>query len=90
MKEGSDSNLPLSSAALHMLLALAGEDLHGYGIMQEIARQSEGIYKIDPARCTTICRSSFSLDGLGNWAHAGEMTILAGAITDSPMPDEMS
>ena len=48
MKEGSDSNLPLSSAALHMLLALAGEDLHGYGIMQEIARQSEGIYKIGP------------------------------------------
>ena len=31
-----------------MLLALAGEDLHGYGIMQEIARQSEGIYKIGP------------------------------------------
>ena len=43
-----DSFLPLSSAALHILLALAGEDLHGYGIMQEIARQSEGIYKLGP------------------------------------------
>ena len=48
MPEQFDSYLPLSSAALHILLALAGEDLHGYGIMQEIARQSEGIYKVGP------------------------------------------
>ena len=48
MAERLDSYLPLSSAALHILLALAGEDLHGYGIMQEIARQSEGIYKVGP------------------------------------------
>ena len=48
MPERVDSCLPLSSAALHILLALAGEDLHGYGIMQEIARQSEGIYKVGP------------------------------------------
>jgi DNA-binding PadR family transcriptional regulator len=49
MIERSDSNYsPLSSAALHILLALAREDVHGYGIMQEIARQSEGIYKPGP------------------------------------------
>jgi DNA-binding PadR family transcriptional regulator len=41
-------HLPLSSTSLHILLALAGEDLHGYGIMQEVARQSEGRYKIGP------------------------------------------
>lgn len=40
--------LPLSAASLHILLALAGEDLHGYAIMQEIARQSGGKYKIGP------------------------------------------
>jgi len=40
--------LPLSPAALHILLALSGEDRHGYGIMQEIARQSEGQYKPGP------------------------------------------
>jgi DNA-binding PadR family transcriptional regulator len=40
--------LPLSPAALHILLALSGEDRHGYGIMQEIARQSEGKYKPGP------------------------------------------
>jgi DNA-binding PadR family transcriptional regulator len=48
MTEGSEPRLPLSSAALHILLALAGADLHGYGIMLEIARQSEGIYKLGP------------------------------------------
>jgi DNA-binding PadR family transcriptional regulator len=41
-------HLPLSPASLHILLALAGEDLHGYGIMQAVARQSEGRYKIGP------------------------------------------
>lgn len=40
--------LPLSPASLHILLALAGEDRHGYGIMLEIARQSEGKYKLGP------------------------------------------
>src|SRR5947207_2762084 len=40
--------LPLSPAALHILLALAGEERHGYAIMQEVARQSEGQYKIGP------------------------------------------
>ncbi len=40
--------LPLSPAVLHILLALSGEDRHGYGIMQEIARQTEGRYKLGP------------------------------------------
>jgi DNA-binding PadR family transcriptional regulator len=40
--------LPLSPAALHILLALAGEDLHGYGIMLEVARQSNDQYRLGP------------------------------------------
>jgi DNA-binding PadR family transcriptional regulator len=40
--------LPLSPASLHILLSLAPEDRHGYGIMQEVARQSEGQYKLGP------------------------------------------
>src|SRR2546426_9849779 len=40
--------LPLSPAALHVLLALAGDDLHGYGIMQEGVRQSGGQYSLGP------------------------------------------
>ena len=48
MNEDVNSFLPLSPAALHILLALAGEDRHGYGIMQEVGRQSEGQYKLGP------------------------------------------
>jgi len=48
MKEDFDQFLPLSPAALHILLALASEDRHGYGIMREVARQSDGRYKLGP------------------------------------------
>src|ERR1051326_1861048 len=48
MTEDYTPFLPLSPAALHILLALAGEDRHGYGIMQEVARQSEGKYQLGP------------------------------------------
>jgi DNA-binding PadR family transcriptional regulator len=33
---------------MHVLLALTGGDLHGYGILLEVARQSQGAYKIGP------------------------------------------
>jgi DNA-binding PadR family transcriptional regulator len=48
MKEDFDKFLPLSPAALHILLALVSEDRHGYGIMQEVARQSDDRYKLGP------------------------------------------
>jgi DNA-binding PadR family transcriptional regulator len=48
MNEDLTPFLPLSPASLHILLSLAGEDRHGYGIMQEIARQSDGQYKMGP------------------------------------------
>jgi DNA-binding PadR family transcriptional regulator len=47
-KENLSTFLPLSPAALHILLALAADDLHGYAIMQEVARQSAGRYRIGP------------------------------------------
>jgi DNA-binding PadR family transcriptional regulator len=48
MKDDVSSFLPLSPATLHILLSLAADDLHGYAIMQEVARQSEGKYKLGP------------------------------------------
>lgn len=48
MAKRSSTISPLSSASLYIVVALAEEDLHGYGIMQEIARQSEGKYKVGP------------------------------------------
>lgn len=48
MKQETSNFLPLSPASFHILVALAGEELHGYGIMQEIARQSGGRYRLGP------------------------------------------
>ena len=48
MKEDLNQFLPLSPATLHILLSLSSEDRHGYGIMQEVARQSDGRYRLGP------------------------------------------
>jgi DNA-binding PadR family transcriptional regulator len=39
---------PLPSAAFQILLSLAGDDLHGYGIMREVAQQTEGRMRLGP------------------------------------------
>jgi DNA-binding PadR family transcriptional regulator len=43
-----ENDKPLSSAALHILLALAQSNLHGYGIMQAVKRQSGGDFRLGP------------------------------------------
>lgn len=42
------NNGPLSPATLHILLALAGGNLHGYGIIKEIRRSSDDQYRLGP------------------------------------------
>jgi DNA-binding PadR family transcriptional regulator len=39
---------PLPSAAFHILLALADEDRHGYGIMRQVEQQTEGRMRLGP------------------------------------------
>jgi DNA-binding PadR family transcriptional regulator len=39
---------PLPSAAFQILLALVGEDLHGYGIMRQVAEQTDGRMRLGP------------------------------------------
>ena len=39
---------PLPSAAFQILLSLAGEDLHGYGIMRQVAGQTDGRMRLGP------------------------------------------
>jgi DNA-binding PadR family transcriptional regulator len=39
---------PLPAAAFQILLALAGEDLHGYGIMRQVADQTGGRLRLGP------------------------------------------
>jgi len=48
MPPDSNKTSPLSAATLHILLALAGGNLHGYGIIQEVARNSDGHYRLGP------------------------------------------
>jgi DNA-binding PadR family transcriptional regulator len=58
-----ESLLPLPTAAFHILLALTLGERHGYGIMQEVARMTEGQLRLGPA---TLYRSIRRLltDGL--------------------------
>ena len=48
MERETDGFLPLAPATLHILLAMAGDKIYGYAIMQEVARQSGGRYKLGP------------------------------------------
>ena len=43
-----DFENPLSAAMFHVLLALASDDLHGYGVIQAVQTLSEGKYRIGP------------------------------------------
>jgi DNA-binding PadR family transcriptional regulator len=39
---------PLSPLLFHILVALAGEDRHGYAIMQDVAARTEGQIRLGP------------------------------------------
>src|ERR1043166_4910505 len=76
MNEDLRSFLPLAPAALHILLSLAGEERHGYGIMQEIVRQSDGQYKLGPGTL---------YDNLQKLMHNGIVEVTSGpADNDDP------
>jgi DNA-binding PadR family transcriptional regulator len=40
--------MTLRPIEFHVLLALAGEDLHGYAILQEVSRLTDGDLEIEP------------------------------------------
>ena len=44
----TSSFLPLPTATFHILLALGGEEKHGYAIMRDVELLSEGLVKIGP------------------------------------------
>ena len=39
---------PLTPSVFHILLALCDEERHGYGIMQDVARQTDGSLQLGP------------------------------------------
>src|SRR3954471_7305960 len=40
--------LPLTPAIAHILLAVADEDRHGYAVMQEVERMTDGAVRMGP------------------------------------------
>jgi DNA-binding PadR family transcriptional regulator len=40
--------LPLPAAAFHILVALAANERHGYGIMQDVAARTDGKMRLSP------------------------------------------
>lgn len=40
--------IPLGTAVFHILVALAGQDRHGYSIMQDVAARTDGRIKLSP------------------------------------------
>ena len=43
-----EANAPLTPAVLHILLALATQERHGYGIMKQVESDSQGKVKMGP------------------------------------------
>ncbi len=42
------SSLPLGASTFYILLALAGGDRHGYGVIKEVEAQTDGTVKLGP------------------------------------------
>jgi len=55
--------LPLTPAVFHILLALADEDRHGYGIMLDVARQTNDALQLGPGTLYG-CLKRMLADGL--------------------------
>src|SRR5688572_27941664 len=47
-KRDPESLLPLPASVFHILVALADGELHGYGIMKEVAARTEGKVRLGP------------------------------------------
>jgi DNA-binding PadR family transcriptional regulator len=71
MKTRPQQTSPMSPAVVHILLALAAGDLHGYGIIQEVARQSTSRYKLGPGTLYDNLKKLMEM----------------GLVADSPKPD---
>lgn len=48
MAKNSTGQAPLTTAVLHILLALSTEERHGYGIMKQVEADSQGKVKMGP------------------------------------------
>ncbi|MCU1240734.1 MAG: transcriptional regulator, PadR family [Candidatus Acidoferrum typicum] len=58
-----ESNPPLTPAMFHVLLALAGDDLHGYAILKEVELRTDGEVKLSTGTLYGIIKRLLN-DGL--------------------------
>jgi DNA-binding PadR family transcriptional regulator len=58
-----DAFLPLKPVDLELLLALASEERHGYGLVQEIAAHTHGLIVLDPGNLYRVIKRLLA-DGL--------------------------
>ena len=57
MESTQPDNLPpISRTAFHVLVAIGPEERHGYGIMQEVARITDGATRLGPGGVYTTIR----------------------------------
>jgi len=57
------SFLPLKPVELQLLLALAEEELHGYGLVQAIAERTDGLVSLEPGNLYRVIKRLLA-DGL--------------------------
>ena len=55
--------LPLKPVDLELLLALADQDLHGYGLVQAISEHTDGLVVLDPGNLYRVVKRLLA-DGL--------------------------
>jgi DNA-binding PadR family transcriptional regulator len=63
MKATPDDFLPLKPTAFHVLLSLSDGELHGYGLVQDIAARTGGRTRLDPGNLYKSLRAMLD-DGL--------------------------
>jgi DNA-binding PadR family transcriptional regulator len=66
---GPDEYLPLTPAMLDIVVALADDELHGYAIMQEVRRRTDGRKRLAPG---TLYRSLRQMQERGLVAESEE------------------
>jgi DNA-binding PadR family transcriptional regulator len=66
--EGLEGYLPLTPAVLDIMVALGDEELHGYAIMQEVRRRTDGQRRLAPG---TLYRSLKQMEQRG-WVAQSE------------------
>jgi DNA-binding PadR family transcriptional regulator len=66
--EGPEGYLPLTPAVLDIMVALGNEELHGYAIMQEVRRRTDGQRRLAPG---TLYRSLKQMEQRG-WVAQSE------------------